>query len=108
MGLWDQRKLIYLAILKLLVPDVSADRLLVSAHRRNKIPARPEFVPGEVIRFSLDILRDPKLPSGEGRSLNIVCSIGFFVDEFPYEFSQCFDAVVGEGWRLAFGVIDPD
>ena len=39
MGLWDQRKLIHLAILKLLVPDVSADRLLVPAHRRDEIPA---------------------------------------------------------------------
>ena len=59
MGLWDQRKLIHLAILKLLVPDVSADRLLVPAHRRNEISACPELVSGEVIRFSLDILRDP-------------------------------------------------
>ena len=59
MGLWDQRKLIHLAILKLLVPDVSADRLLVPTHRRDEIPARPEFVPGEVLRLSLDILRDP-------------------------------------------------
>ena len=59
MGLWDQRKLIHLAILKLLVPDVSADRLLVPAHRRNEIAARPELVSGEVLRFSLEILRDP-------------------------------------------------
>ena len=59
MGLWDQRKLIHLAILKVLVPDVSADRLLVPAHRRDEIPACPEFVPGEVLRLSLDILRDP-------------------------------------------------
>jgi hypothetical protein len=59
MGLWDQGKLIHLAILKLLVPDVGPDRLLIPAHRRDEISARPEFVPGEVFRLSLDILRDP-------------------------------------------------
>ena len=59
MGLWDQRKLIHLAIQKLLVPDVGPNRLLVSAHRRDEISARPELVPGEVLRLSLDILRDP-------------------------------------------------
>ena len=59
MGLWDQRKLIHLAILELLVLDVSADRLLVPAHRRDEVPAGPEFVPGEVLRLSLDILCDP-------------------------------------------------
>ncbi len=70
MGLWDQRKLIHLAILKLLVPDVSADRLLVPAHRRDEIPAGPEFVPGEVLRLSLDILRDPNraFPFDKNRS----------------------------------------
>ena len=55
----DQRKLIHLAILKLLVPDVGPDCLLVSAHWRDEISACPEFVPGEVLRLSLDILRDP-------------------------------------------------
>ncbi len=59
MGLWDQCKLIHLAILKLLVPDVGPDRLLVPAHRRDEISAGPEFVPGKVLRLSLDILRDP-------------------------------------------------
>jgi len=59
MGLWDQRKLIHFAILKLLVPDVGPDRLLIPAHRRDEISARPEFVSGEVLRFSLEILRDP-------------------------------------------------
>src|SRR5271157_1264534 len=59
MGLWDQRKLIHLAILKLLVPDVGPDRLLVPAHRRYEISACPELVSGEVLRLSLDILRDP-------------------------------------------------
>lgn len=59
MGLWDQRKLIHLAILKLLVPDVGPYRLFVPAYRRNEISACPELVSGEVLRFSLDILRDP-------------------------------------------------
>ena len=59
MGLWDQRKLIHLAILKLLVPDVGSDCLLVPAHRRDEIPACPEFVPREVLCLSLDILCDP-------------------------------------------------
>src|SRR5208337_1584844 len=59
MGLWDQRKLIHLAILKLLVPDVGPDRLFVPAYRRNEISACPELVSGEVLRLSLDILRDP-------------------------------------------------
>jgi hypothetical protein len=59
MGLWDRRKLIHLVILKLLVPDVGPNRLLVPAYRRNEISARPELVPGEVLRLSLDILRDP-------------------------------------------------
>ena len=51
MGLWDQRKLIHLAILKLLVPDVGPDRLLVPAHRRYEISACPELVSGEVLAF---------------------------------------------------------
>ena len=59
MGLWDQRKLIHLAILKLLVPDVGPDRLLVSSHRRDEISACPELVSGEILRLSLDVLRDP-------------------------------------------------
>ena len=59
MGLWDQRKLIHLAILKLLVPDIRPDRLLVSAHRRDEISACPEFVSGKVLRLPLDILRNP-------------------------------------------------
>ena len=58
-GLWDQRQLIHLAILKLLVPDVGPYRLFVPAYRRNEISACPEFVSGEVLRLSLDILRDP-------------------------------------------------
>ena len=42
MGLWDQRKLIHLAILKLLVPDVGPYRLLVPGlPRRNEISACP-------------------------------------------------------------------
>ena len=59
MGLWDQRKLIHLAILKLLVLDVGPDCLLVTPHRRNEIPACPELMPGKIFRFSFDILRDP-------------------------------------------------
>jgi hypothetical protein len=55
----NQRKLIHLAILKLLVPDVSADRLLVPAHRRNEIAARPGLLSDEVLRFSLHVLGDP-------------------------------------------------
>ena len=58
MGLWDQRKLIHLAILKLLVPDVGSDCLLVPAHRRDEISTRPELMPGKIFRFSFDILRD--------------------------------------------------
>ena len=59
MGLWDQRKLIHLAILKLLVPDVTPDCLLIPTHRRDEISACPELVPGKVLRLSLDILLDP-------------------------------------------------
>ena len=59
MGLWDQRKLIHLAVLKLLVLDVGPDRVLVAPNRRNEIAACPEFVPGEVFRLPLDVLRDP-------------------------------------------------
>jgi len=59
MGLWDQRKLIHLAILKLLVPDVGPDCFLIPAHRRDEISACPELVPGEVLRLPFDILRDP-------------------------------------------------
>src|SRR5271165_6113664 len=59
MGLWDQRKLIHLAILKLLVLDVGPDCLLVTPNRRNEIPACPELMPGKIFRFSFDILRDP-------------------------------------------------
>ena len=51
MGLWDQRKLIHLAILKLLVFDVGPDRLLVSAHRRDEISTRPELVPVKFFAF---------------------------------------------------------
>ena len=59
MGLWDQRKLLHLAILKLLIPNVGSDCLLVPAHRRDEISTRPELVPREVLRLSLDILCDP-------------------------------------------------
>ena len=51
MGLWDQRKLIHLAILKLLVPDVGSDCLLVPAHRRDEISTRPELVPVKCFAF---------------------------------------------------------
>ena len=53
MGLWDQRKLLHLAILKLLVPNVGSDCLLVPAHRRDEISTRPELVPDKVLRLSL-------------------------------------------------------
>ena len=47
------------AILKFLVLDVGPDRLLVPTHRRDEISACPELVSGEILRLTLDILRDP-------------------------------------------------
>ena len=51
MGLWDQRKLIHLAILKLLVPDVGPDRLLVPAHRRDEVPLAQNLCPVKFFAF---------------------------------------------------------
>jgi hypothetical protein len=60
MGLWDQRKLIHVAILKLLASGVGPD-FLIPTHRRSvmRCPSDPAFAPPrQVVENCTEVLLD--------------------------------------------------